>query len=32
MAKNGEEAASEKHPFIIELYKDLQDFLLVGTN
>lgn len=26
MAKNGEEAASGKYPFIIELYKHLQDF------
>ncbi|KAJ5555941.1 hypothetical protein N7513_003583 [Penicillium frequentans] len=29
MAENGEEAASKQYPFIIELYKDLQDFLLV---
>lgn len=29
MAKNGEEAASGKYPFIIDLYKDLQDSLLV---
>ncbi|KAJ6105342.1 Cytochrome P450 E-class [Penicillium sp. IBT 18751x] len=25
MEKNGEEAASERHPFIIDLYKELQD-------
>ena len=27
--KNGEEAALRKYPFVIELYKDLQDFWLV---
>ncbi|KAJ5938395.1 Cytochrome P450 E-class CYP52 [Penicillium verhagenii] len=29
MTKSGEEAALRKYPFIIELYKDLQDFVLV---
>ncbi|KAJ5752808.1 Cytochrome P450 E-class CYP52 [Penicillium odoratum] len=29
MVKNGEETASRKYPFIIELYKNLQDDLLV---
>ncbi|KAJ5958206.1 uncharacterized protein N7479_005356 [Penicillium vulpinum] len=29
MEKNGEEAASEKHAFILELYKEMQDPVLV---
>ncbi|ELR09120.1 hypothetical protein GMDG_03700 [Pseudogymnoascus destructans 20631-21] len=30
MKNNGEKAASEKHAFILDLYKELQDSILVG--